>query len=104
MRARSSSLALRAPQPPSLALGRVERLGGLLVRTPPVLAPAVPVDSVGQPGLEVLEPRRPAELGAQLAGLDRVAAGVGGPGGGGLPVVLRAGGQPPPRGGGPPGG
>src|SRR6476659_7533435 len=66
-----ASLALLAPQPPSLTLALVEGLGRLLVGAPPVLVPAIPVDGVGQPRLEVLEVRRPVQLGAELAGLDR---------------------------------
>src|SRR6478736_5982457 len=57
----------------SLALLRVLRLRRVLVRTPPVLVGLVPLDGVGQTGLEVLELRLPAELLAQLARLDGVA-------------------------------
>ena len=73
---------------PSLPLRGVRRLGALLVRAPPVLVGLVPLDGVGQPGLEVLERRLPAELLAQLARLDGVAAVVAGAVGDVVEVVL----------------
>src|SRR3954447_6999155 len=58
---------------------RVLRLRGVLHRPPPRLVVAVPVDRRGEAVPEALVARGPAELAAQLAGLDRVA-----------PVVPRA--------------
>src|SRR5699024_12307022 len=78
-RARSGagSRALLAPGslPGQGVLGR----GGGLLRAPPVLVVAVPVDGGGQAGGEVGELRGPAQLGAQAGGVDRVAQVVPGP-------------------------
>ena len=61
-----------------LPLGGVPRLGGLLGRAPPGLVVAVPGYGLGQAGGEVGVLRLPAELAAELGGVDRVAAVVAG--------------------------
>src|SRR5699024_1268705 len=69
----------RSPRPVSLTGQGVLGLGGGLLRAPPVLVLAVPVDGGLQPGREIGELRGPAQLGAQPGGVDRVAQIVAGP-------------------------
>ena len=64
---------------PLLPLRRVPGLGGLLGGAPPGLVVAVPRDGLGQAGGEVGVPGPPAELAAELGGVDGVAAVVAGP-------------------------
>ena len=59
---------------PLLPLRRVPGLGGLLGGAPPGLVVAVPLDGLGQALREVGVPRPPAELAAELGGVDGVAA------------------------------
>lgn len=59
---------------PSLALLLVTRLGRGFGGLPPGAVGGVPFDRLPQAGLEVRVPRRPAELGLQLGGVDGVAA------------------------------
>ena len=61
-----------------LPLGPVPGLGGLLGRAPPGLVGAVPLDRPGQAGGEVGARGLPAELAAELGGVDGVAAVVAG--------------------------
>ena len=73
-----------------LPLGPVPRLGGLLGRAPPGLVVAVPGYGLGQAGGEVGMGGLPAELAAELGGVDRVAAVVAGAVAHPVEIVLRA--------------
>ena len=61
-----------------LALGGVPRLGRRLCGAPPSLVLAVPPDGLGEALGEVRVGRLPAQLAAELGGVDRVAAVVAG--------------------------
>src|ERR1035437_8381741 len=52
---------------------RVLRFGGVLLRAPPGLVGAVPVDRRAEPVAEIRVARAPTELGAQLREVDRIA-------------------------------
>ena len=71
-------MGMAAPAMLLLALGAVPRLGGLLGRAPPSLVVAVPGYGLGQAGGEVGVLGLPAELAAELGGVDGVAAVVAG--------------------------
>ena len=75
---------------PLLPLRAVAGLGGLLGRAPPGLVVAVPGYGLGQAGGEVGARGRPAELGPELGGVDRVAAVVAGAVAHPVEVVLAA--------------
>ena len=75
---------------PLLPLGGAPGLGGLLGRAPPGLVVAVPGYGLGEAGGEVGVRGLPAELAAELGGVDGVAAVVDGAVAHPVEVVLRA--------------